>query len=94
MIILKGIGSSPYIGVGQVKTLDNHDLSDLNGKIVVVSRASRDMLSHLHNVAGVVTDYGGITSHVAIILREMRIPCVVGTENATNILRRGNGGNC
>ena len=89
MIILKGIGSSPYIGVGQVKNLDNHDLSDLKGKIVVVSRASRDMLSHLHNVAGVVTDYGGITSHVAIILREMRIPCVVGTENATQFLEYG-----
>jgi len=78
MIILKGIGSSPYMGIGQVKTLDNCDLSDLKGKIVVVSRASRNRISHLHNVAGVVTDYGGITSHVAIILREMRIPCVVG----------------
>ncbi len=47
------------------------------------------MLSHLHNVAGVVTDYGGISSYVAIILREMRIPCVVGTENATHILEEG-----
>ncbi len=87
MIILKGIGTSPYIGVGKVKKLkDTSDLKDLKGKIVVVSRASRDMLSHLQYAAGVVTDYGGITSHVAIVLREMKVPCIVGTEIATYVL--------
>ena len=87
MMLLKGIGTSPYIGVGKVKKLkDNSDLDDVNGKIVVVSRASRDMLSHLQNAGGVVTDYGGITSHVAIVLREMRVPCIVGTEIATVVL--------
>ena len=87
MIILKGIGTSPYIGVGKVKKLkDTSDLEDLKGKIVVVSRASRDMLSHLQYAAGVVTDYGGITSHVAIVLREMKVPCIVGTEIATYVL--------
>ena len=87
MIILKGIGTSPYIGVGKVKKLDDIcDLGDVTGKIVVVSRASRDMLSHLQNAAGVVTDYGGITSHVAIVLREMKVPCILGTEIATQVL--------
>ncbi len=87
MIILKGIGTSPYIGVGKVKKLEDIcDLADVNGKIVVVSRASRDMLSHLQNAAGVVTDYGGITSHVAIVLREMKVPCILGTEIATQVL--------
>ena len=90
MILLKGIGTSPYIGVGEVKVLEGaYDPEDVNGKIVVVSRASRDMLSHLQNAVGVVTDYGGITSHVAIVLREMRVPCIVGTENATQILEDG-----
>ena len=87
MIILKGIGTSPYIGVGKVKKFDDIcDLGDVSGKIVVVSRASRDMLSHLQNAAGVVTDYGGITSHVAIVLREMKVPCILGTEIATQVL--------
>jgi len=86
MILVKGIGSSPYIGVGQVKIVDSSDFTDLDNKIVVVSRASRDMVSYLHNVAGVITDYGGITSHVAIVLREMGIACVVGTENGTQVL--------
>lgn len=86
MILVKGIGSSPYIGVGEVKIVDSSDFTDLDGKIVVVSRASRDIVSYLHNVAGVITDYGGITSHVAIVLREMGIACVVGTENGTQVL--------
>jgi pyruvate, water dikinase len=88
MKILKGIGTSPYIGVGEVKKIRKHeDLSDLKGgEIVVVSRASRDMLSSLRKAGGVITDYGGLTSHVAIVLRELRVPCVVGTGNATQIL--------
>jgi len=53
---------------------------------VVVSKASRDMLSHLQKAGGVITDYGGITSHVAIVLREFGVPCVVGTGKATLVL--------
>lgn len=90
MIIIKGIGTSPYIGVGHVKKLESvFEPDDVVGKIVVVSRASRDMLSYLKNAAGVITEYGGITSHVAIVLREMRVPCIVGTEIATHILEEG-----
>jgi len=36
-----------------------------------------------------VTDEGGITSHAAIIAREMDKPCVIGTRNATKILKDG-----
>ena len=72
MIIIRGIGTGPYIGVGQVRKIENDDdLRNLKGgEIVVVSTASRDMLSYLHRAGGVVTDYGGITSHVAIVLRK------------------------
>jgi len=91
MIILKGIGTSPYTGVGRVKKIEN--LSDLlqleGGEIVVLSRASRDMSFYLQRVGGVVTDYGGLTSHVAIILREMKVACVMGTEHATELLKNG-----
>ncbi len=91
MIILKGIGTSSYIGVGEVKKVECYeDLLELTGgEIVVVSRASRDMLSHLQKAGGVVTDYGGITSHVAIVLREMQVPCIVGTGIGTEILKDG-----
>lgn len=91
MIILRGIGTSPYTGVGRVKKVENkEDLLQLEGgEIVVLSRAARDMLSHLQRAGGVVTDYGGLTSHVAIVLREMKVACVVGTEIGTQLLEDG-----
>lgn len=89
MILIRGIGTNPYIGVGKVKMIETlQDLIKLDGgEIVVVSKASRDMLSHLQKAGGVVTDYGGITSHVAIVLREFGVPCVVGTDKATQVLK-------
>jgi pyruvate,water dikinase len=89
MIVVRGIGTGPYVGVGQVRKIEmDEDLLKLvGGEIVVVSRASRDMLSYLHRAGGVVTDYGGLTSHVAIVLREMKVPCVVGTGNGTEKLQ-------
>jgi len=88
-MMLKGIGTSSYIGVGKVKKIKSHEdiLNLKGGEIVVVPKASRDMLSHLRKASGVVTDYGGLTSHVAIVLRELKIPCVVGTEIASKILK-------
>ena len=91
MIIVRGIGTGPYVGVGRVKKIWNdEDLLELKGgEIIVVSRASRDMLSYLHQAGGVVTDYGGLTSHVAIVLREMKVPCIVGTGNGSMKLKEG-----
>ncbi len=91
MIIVKGIGTGPYVGVGHVKKIDNdEDLLKLKGgEIIVLSTASRDMVSYLYQAGGVVTDYGGLTSHVAIVLREMKVPCVVGTGNGTQKIKEG-----
>ena len=91
MIILKGIGTGPYVGVGHVKKIEKDEdfLTLKGGEIVVLSTASRDMVSYLHRAGGVVTDYGGLTSHVAIILREMKVPCVVGTGNGSKKLKEG-----
>ncbi len=91
MIIVKGIGTGPYVGVGHVKKIDrDEDLLKLKGgEIIVLSTASRDMVSYLYQAGGVVTDYGGLTSHVAIVLREMKVPCVVGTGNGTQKIKEG-----
>ncbi len=96
MILVKGIGTNPYIGVGKVRKVETEgDLLKLRGgEIVVVSKASRDMLSHLQKAGGVVTDYGGITSHVAIVLREFGVPCVVGTGNSYCYFRGRGDCNC
>lgn len=91
MVLVKGIGTSSYIGVGKVRKIEkDEDIFKIKeGEIVVVSRASRDMLLHLQKAGGVITDYGGITSHVAIVLRELKVPCIVGTINGTEILEDG-----
>ncbi|MGB9938201.1 MAG: putative PEP-binding protein [Methanobacterium sp.] len=91
MKLLEGIGTSSYIGVGKVRKIkSDEDIYKIKeGEIVVVSKASRDMLLQLQKAGGVVTDYGGITSHVAIVLRELKVPCIVGTTNATEILDDG-----
>ncbi|MBI5680501.1 MAG: phosphoenolpyruvate synthase [Methanobacterium sp.] len=91
MKLLTGIGTSSYVGVGKIRKIeDNGDILEIKeGEIIVVSKASRDMLLHLQKAGGVITDYGGITSHVAIVLREMKVPCIVGTQNGTDILENG-----
>jgi pyruvate,water dikinase len=43
----------------------------------------------MKRAAAIVTDHGGRTCHAAIVAREMDIPCVVGTENATKVIQPG-----
>jgi phosphohistidine swiveling domain-containing protein len=58
------------------------------GYILVASHATSD--ARLKRFAGVVTDHGGSNCHAAIIAREHKIPCVVGTGNATERIKDGN----
>ncbi len=88
MVLLKGIGASSYVKTGKVKKIEKYkDMAVIKGgEIIVASKVSRDMLPKIKRAGAVVTDYGGLTSHAAITLRELKIPCVVGTEIATDIL--------
>ena len=47
------------------------------------------MTPAMKKVSAIVTDMGGVTSHAAIVTRELKIPCIVGTRNATQILKDG-----
>lgn len=60
-----------------------------NGEILVTGM-TRPQIAHLCNKASaIITDEGGITSHASIISREFNIPCIIGTKNATKILKTG-----
>jgi pyruvate,water dikinase len=48
-----------------------------------------DMVPAMEKAAAIVTDEGGITSHAAIVSRELGVPCIVGTEKATKVLKNG-----
>ncbi len=60
-----------------------------NGEILVTEMTRPDTIMACKKASAIITDEGGITSHAAIISREFRIPCVIGTHNATQILKTG-----
>ncbi len=68
-------------------------ISDLakveKGDILVAITTHPDFLPAMHLSKAIVTDEGGITSHTAIVSRELKIPCVVGTKIATRVLKDG-----
>lgn len=59
------------------------------GEILVAPMTSPDFIVAMRKAVGIVTDEGGITSHAAIVSRELGIPCIVGTRIATKVLRNG-----
>jgi pyruvate,water dikinase len=88
---LTGIGSSPGTVTGTVSVvtkLDNLDKVS-EGDIIVTEMTTPDMVPAMKRAAGIVTDEGGMTSHAAIVSRELGVPAVVGAEDATDKLRDG-----
>lgn len=59
------------------------------GDILVAPMTSPDFIVAMKKAAAIVTDEGGMTSHAAIVSRELKIPCVVGTKIATKVLKDG-----
>ncbi|MBI4783483.1 MAG: phosphoenolpyruvate synthase [Oscillatoriophycideae cyanobacterium NC_groundwater_1537_Pr4_S-0.65um_50_18] len=57
--------------------------------ILVASMITPDQVAGLHQVAGIITEQGGMTSHAAILAREMGIPAVVGVRHATQRIQTG-----
>jgi pyruvate,water dikinase len=79
-------------GIGKAKVVLN--LQDAHrdmtkGDILVTGMTDPDFVPFMKMASAIVTDKGGITSHAAIVSRELNIPCVVGTENATQIMKTG-----
>lgn len=57
------------------------------GDILVAIMTTPEYMTAIYRSAAIVTDEGGVTSHAAIISREFGIPCIVGTQNATKVLK-------
>ncbi|MBN8233313.1 phosphoenolpyruvate synthase [Corallococcus macrosporus] len=89
--LVSGLGASPGTVSGRVRVLrDAREDSRLEaGEILVAPMTSPDWVPTLRRAAAVVTDSGGMTCHAAIVSRELRKPCVVGTRTATKVLRDG-----
>jgi pyruvate,water dikinase len=87
--ILKGSPASPGIGWGSVvKVKSKSEIGKVKqGNVLVTSMTTPDFVPAMKKVSAIVTDKGGLTSHAAIVSRELGVPCVVGTENATQVLK-------
>lgn len=90
-IILKGGAASPGIVTGHVKIVENpKQINKIKkGDILVSPMTSPDFVPAMKLASGIITDLGGVTSHAAIVSRELGIPCVVGTGEATKKLKDG-----
>jgi len=87
--ILKGIAASPGVVQGKVKIVKGYEDSDKfnEGDILVTRITDPTMVMMMSKAGAVVCDIGGITSHPSIVSREMGIPCVVNTKEATTKLK-------
>jgi len=87
-VILNGLAASPGIVSGKVKVVLNvAQIAKVEkGDILVTPMTSPDWVPTMKKSIAIITDEGGVTCHAAIVSRELGIPCVVGTEKATEIL--------
>lgn len=87
-ICFTGQGVSGGIAEGKVRTVKGPgDWENLPEQVIVVVTATDDsMITHLQKVSGIITEQPGLTSHAAIIGREMSIPVVCNILDATRLL--------
>ncbi|MDY6775552.1 MAG: phosphoenolpyruvate synthase [Halobacteria archaeon] len=89
--VIEGLGVSPGLVSGKVRiveTLDELDKVEEND-ILVAHQTTPDMVPAMKRAGGIVTNEGGLTSHAAIVSRELGSPAVVGTGNALEVLEDG-----
>ncbi len=79
------------ITTGRVRILlDPHDVGSFQeGEILIAPMTSPEYVFAMKKSSAVVTDVGGLTSHAAIVSRELGVPCVVGTRRATSVFKDG-----
>ena len=88
---IRGMSASLGLAKGLVRLIfETKDISKVNdGDIIVAPETTPDYIVAMRKAAAFVTDQGGITSHAAIVAREMNKPCVIGTKIATKVLKDG-----
>jgi pyruvate,water dikinase len=92
-VVVRGIaaGKRGY-GMGAAKVVANPTEAAKvmqKGDILVTDMTNPDYVPFMKLAGAIVTDKGGVTCHAAIVSRELGIPCVVGTENATKVMVTG-----
>jgi pyruvate,water dikinase len=90
-LLTKGFSVGSRIANGKARIiLSAKNIGDFkSGEVLVTDMTDPDWEPIMKIASAIVTNKGGRTSHAAIVSRELGIPCVVGTENATRVIRTG-----
>jgi pyruvate,water dikinase len=86
--LVSGLSIGDAVVAGRVCIIDSPKEIDrfVDGAVLVTQTTDPDWVPIMKKAAAIVTDHGGRTSHAAIVSRELGLPAVVGTENATQVL--------
>jgi len=89
--LLAGLAIGDAIVTGQVCLIESAADIDqfVDGAVLVTSTTDPDWVPIMKRAAAIVTDHGGRTSHAAIVSRELGLPAIVGTGNATHLMHTG-----
>jgi pyruvate,water dikinase len=91
-VVLKGLPASPGVYAGKAKIVfspEDAEKKIQKGDILVTKMTNPDWVPYMRLAGAIVTDEGGMTCHAAIVSRELGIPCIVGSKEATKLLRDG-----
>jgi len=88
---IRGLSASMGRVIGTVRVVRsaNEIRKVREGDIIVAVMTRPDYIPAMRRAAAIVTNEGGITSHAAIVSRELGIPCIIGTKTATEMFRDG-----
>jgi len=89
--LVRGLGAAPGRAGGPVRKIGTLEEAGRlgEGDVLVTHMTAPDWVPLMRRAAAIVTDSGGMTCHAAIVSRELGIPCIVGTGDATERLRDG-----
>jgi len=90
-VLLRGRAVGTKIGVGKARVInDVKNLGDFQaGEVLVADTTTPDWEPIMKTAAAIVTNRGGRTCHAAIVSRELGIPAIVGSGDATTVLKTG-----
>ena len=92
-VLVRGLPASLGRASGVCRIALSSDLESFNsieeGEVLVTDVTTPEMTLIMKKVCAIVTDLGGVTSHAAIVCRELKIPAIVGTKNGTSVLKNG-----
>lgn len=91
-LILKGIPASPgkAEGIARIVFSASEALEKISeNDILITPMTDPDYVIPMTKSKGIVTNFGGILCHAAIVARELQKPCIVGTKTATNVIKEG-----